>query len=269
MDRFIAPLIPPPLAQAVELDSVWEVVSATGPIGLAIVGLLLLVSIATVALVAEQLMTLRASRLAPEGLAGRLRKTLATGDLSAALGHCHATPSFLSSVVSAGIAELAGRSLTPDQSRAAWTDAEKAMEDTAEAETARLHRRVDYLAVIGNLAPMLGLLGTVVGMIVAFRQVAVTEGAASAGELASGIYQALVTTVGGLIVAIPALAAYAVLRNRVDRLAEETVAEATRATAPLKQALLGPPAAPVRATVRPVSAPSVFAEPPATPAREA
>ncbi len=66
-------------------------------------------------------------------------------------------------------------------------------------------RRIEYLSVIGNIAPMVGLLGTVTGMIFAFQQVATTRGAAGAGDLAEGIYQALVTTVGGLVVAIPAL----------------------------------------------------------------
>ena len=68
---------------------------------------------------------------------------------------------------------------------------------------------------------MIGLLGTVTGMIFAFQQVATTQGAAGAGELAEGIYQALVTTVGGLIVAIPSLAAFAIFRNRVDQFVAE------------------------------------------------
>ncbi|MEO1498375.1 MAG: MotA/TolQ/ExbB proton channel family protein [Planctomycetota bacterium] len=253
-----------PLAQAEGVESLLQVVTATGPIGLTIVGLLLLVSVATLALVVELTVSLRASRLTPEGLSGRVRKALTNGDLSAALRQCHATPSFASTVIAAGVAELAGRRVASDGGRAAWADAEQAMEATAEIETARLHRRVDYLSTIGNLAPMLGLLGTVCGMIVAFRQVAATEGAASAGELASGIYQALVTTVGGLVVAIPALAAYAVLRNRVDRLAEAAVADAASATAPLKQALVGDASA-TRPTVRPAAS-GVFAEPPPVPA---
>ena len=63
---------------------------------------------------------------------------------------------------------------------------------------------------------MVGLLGTVFGMIFAFQEVASTQGSARAADLATGIYQALVTTVGGLLVAIPALAAFAFFRNRID-----------------------------------------------------
>jgi biopolymer transport protein ExbB/TolQ len=63
--------------------------------------------------------------------------------------------------------------------------------------------------------PFLGLLGTVSGMILAFREVAVSSGSAGAGQLAGGIYSALVTTVAGLLIEIPALGAFAVLRNTV------------------------------------------------------
>jgi biopolymer transport protein ExbB len=84
---------------------------------------------------------------------------------------------------------------------------------------------------------MIGLLGTVTGMVFAFQQVADTQGAARAGELAEGIYTALFTTVGGLLVAIPSLAAFAVFRNRVDQLVAEVAYAAHHAMAPLKRAL--------------------------------
>ena len=109
----------------------------------------------------------------------------------------------------------------------------------------------EYLAVIGNIAPMLGLLGTVVGLTFAFHEVASTQGVARAADLADGIYHALVSTVGGLIVAIPALAVYAVLRNRVDQLAAETANAALHALGPVKRVLI---------TSRPAAMPS----PPAT-----
>jgi biopolymer transport protein ExbB len=72
-------------------------------------------------------------------------------------------------------------------------------------------------------------------MIFAFQQVATTRGAAGAGDLAEGIYQALVTTVGGLIVAIPSLAIYAVCRNRVDALIAEVAYQSQHALAPIKR----------------------------------
>jgi biopolymer transport protein ExbB len=109
------------------------------------------------------------------------------------------------------------------------------MEDATAEQAARLFRRIEYLSVIGNIAPMVGLLGTVTGMLLAFKQVADTEGSAGAAQLAGGIYQALVTTVTGLIIAIPALGAFALFRSRVDQLVAEAAYAALHALSPLKQ----------------------------------
>ncbi len=109
------------------------------------------------------------------------------------------------------------------------------MEDAAAEQSARLFRKIEYLSVIANIAPMIGLLGTVIGMIFAFQEVAATQGQARAADLATGIYQALVTTVGGLLVAIPTLAAFAIFRNRVDQLVAEGSYMAQHVFAPLKR----------------------------------
>ncbi len=116
-----------------------------------------------------------------------------------------------------------------------WKEVEKAVEEALAEQSARLMRRIEYLSVIGNIAPMVGLLGTVTGMIIAFQQVAVSAGAAGAGDLAEGIYQALVTTVAGLIIAIPSLGAFAICRNRVDELMAEATQRANHALAPIKR----------------------------------
>ena len=130
------------------------------------------------------------------------------------------------------------------------------MEDATAEQAARLFRRVEYLSVIGNIAPMVGLLGTVTGMLLAFKQVADTEGNAGAAQLADGIYQALVTTVVGLIIAIPALGAFALFRSRVDQLVAEAAYAALHALSPLKKqrgeaSIPMPPAPPPPPKVRP------------------
>ena len=109
------------------------------------------------------------------------------------------------------------------------------MEEALAEQSARMMRRIEYLSVIGNIAPMVGLLGTVTGMIFAFQRVAVTQGSAGAGDLAEGIYQALVTTVGGLIVAIPSLGAFAIFRNRIDQFVAEAAYSAQHVFTPLKR----------------------------------
>jgi biopolymer transport protein ExbB len=198
------------------------ILRASGLVGL----IILLLSIAAVALVIEHVMTIRAPVLMPPGLADDVSELLSAGKLAAAQQRCEMSPSFLGHVVAAGLSEIDG----------GRTAVEKAMEDAAADQSARLFRKVEYLSVIGNIAPMLGLLGTVIGMIMAFRQVASTQGAARAADLAEGIYLALVTTVEGLVVAIPALAAFAVFRNRVDQLVAEAAYMAQHVFMPLKRA---------------------------------
>lgn len=201
--------------------TLWEILRASGIVGLVII----LLSIAAVALVVEHSLTLRAKVLMPPGLAEDVHRLLNAKRWQEALALCREQPSVLGHVLAAGLGELDG----------GWSEVEKAMEDAVAEQAARLSRKTEYLSVIGNIAPMLGLLGTVVGMILAFRNVAETQGAARAADLAEGIYLALVTTVEGLIVAIPSLAAFAFFRNRVDELIAETAAAAQHACRPLKR----------------------------------
>ncbi|NMC21536.1 MAG: MotA/TolQ/ExbB proton channel family protein [Thermogutta sp.] len=213
--------------------SLWGILKAGGTVGFVII----LLSLATVALAIEQALTLRKSVLLPESLAAQVRSALAARDGKQAVELCRQQPCLLSHVLLAGMAEL----------EAGWSEVEKAVEDALAEQSARLLRKVEYLSVIGNLAPMLGLLGTVVGMILAFRTVAETQGAARAADLAEAIYLALVTTVEGLIVAIPALALYAYFRNRTDELTAEAASVAQRTLLPLKRrrSPAKPPAAPL------------------------
>jgi biopolymer transport protein ExbB len=164
----------------------------------------------------------------PDDLVQQLRETLAHGQVARAIQLCDATPCALSAIMKAALQEVEG----------GWSAVEKALEEETAEQAGRLFRKIEYLSVLGNIAPMVGLLGTVIGMILAFREVADTQGAARAGQLASGIYQALVTTVGGLLIAIPAIAAYAVFRNRVDGLMADSMATARSLLVPVKRALL-------------------------------
>jgi biopolymer transport protein ExbB len=217
-----------------------QIVFSGGPLGVAIMMVLIGLSITAVALAADNVRLLQRSQLIPPGLEQTVHEHLAAGDLAKAEAACRQSPSFLAVVLWHGLAE----------SESGWSEVEKAMEDAAAEQAARLYRRVEYLSVIGNLAPMVGLLGTVTGMLLAFKEVADTEGNAGAAQLADGIYQALVTTVAGLIIAIPALGVFALLRSRLDQLVAEAAYAALHAMGPLKQreglrrAPLAPPAPP-------------------------
>ncbi len=202
-------------------DSFFDILSSSGLVGL----LIILLSVAVVALVIEHLMTIRTSVLVPKGLADEVLESLKAGQAAQAVQRCKLQPSLLASILLAGLNE-------PDVK---WSAREKAMEDAAASESARLYRKIEYLAVIGNIAPMLGLLGTVIGMMLSFRTVAGTAGVAKPEDLAGGIYLALVTTVEGLLVAIPALTAFAFFRNQVDKLVADASVTAMAVFAPFRR----------------------------------
>jgi biopolymer transport protein ExbB len=100
---------------------------------------------------------------------------------------------------------------------------ERAMEEAAEERTTKMLRNIEWLNLIGNIGPMLGLLGTVWGMIGAFFAIVEQGGTPKPADFAGDIGIALVTTLLGLMVSIPALSIYAFLRNRIDALTSEAV----------------------------------------------
>ena len=202
-----------------------QIIFAGGILGMSIIFVLLALSMTATYLVVEHLLTVRRQDLVPDRIQERLRQHFSEGKLSDAVKDCQGDGSFLSFVVLQGLSEHEG----------GWGAVEKALEDALAEQAARLLRKIEFLSVIGNIAPMIGLLGTVTGMIFAFQQVASSQGSAGAGDLAEGIYQALVTTVGGLLVAIPSLAAFAVLRNRLDQLIAESTYVVQHVCRPLKR----------------------------------
>lgn len=202
-----------------------QILFSGGAVGAIMIFILLALSVAAAYLVFDHLMTIRRGDLMPDGLSEQVRQNLISGDVAAARQACNERPSLLSFVLMHGIAEL----------EFGWSSVEKSLEDALAEQSARLLRKIEYLSVIGNIAPMVGLLGTVIGMIVAFQNVASTQGTASAPQLAEGIYQALVTTVGGLIVAIPSIGAFAVFRNRIDQYVAEAAYLAQHVFGPLRR----------------------------------
>lgn len=203
-------------------QSFLEIVHAGGLVGYAT----MLLSVAAAAVAIEHLLVARRQRLFPEELLARLKELVQQGQYAKAAAAARQSDAFLGHVLAAGL----------NEADADWPTIEKTVEDTLAEHAARLYRRIEYISLIGNLAPMLGLLGTVIGMVMAFREVAVTQGAARAADLAEGIYLALVTTVQGLVVAIPALGVFALLRNRLDSLLAEAAAMASSTLAPLRRA---------------------------------
>ena len=120
-------------------------------------------------------------------------------------------PTMLGYVVHAGLLEAPN----------GFAAMERAIEETLDERSARLFRKIEYLNIIGNVAPMIGLLGTVTGMILLFAEIHAADAFPGARIVADKIAVALITTFWGLAVAIPSLSIYGVFRNRIDVLTAE------------------------------------------------
>jgi len=184
---------------------------ASGPIGVAI----LVLSLAAIALSVEYALSVRRGTLVPDELRLALEELLAEGRLEEARAVAADDPSFLGRVMAAGLAKR----------RRSEQAVLAAMEDVGRTETNRLYQKVGYLALIANVAPMLGLLGTVGGMMRSFDTIA-AAGQPRVSQLAGGIRFALVTTYEGLLVAIPTTILFVIFRNRVSRIAADVAAVA-------------------------------------------
>lgn len=175
---------------------------AGGWIGLVI----LLLSVIAGSLIVFLLATLQRSVIVPPRLRDEVMGLLQMGRVLQARDHCRQDISPYAKAVYVALLDADGPLAV----------AEENAENRIAQEMGAIYRKVDYLSVIGNIAPMLGLLGTVVGMVLAFGELATSDGLGR--NLAQGIYFALVTTVEGLLVAIPSLVAYSLLNNRVAEL---------------------------------------------------
>jgi biopolymer transport protein ExbB len=187
---------------------------------------LLVASILAVSLAIRLALALRRSVFFSPELETAVADALARNDFAAALAAVEERNDAIAGrVLAAGLRET-------DRG---WAAVEKGLEDAVAEETAAFYRRTEPLATIGNVAPMLGLLGTVVGMVSTFGELAVAD--ASGRNLAGGIYFALVTTVDGLLVAIPVLVAHALLNARGAARFAELVQRLDRLFAPSKRLL--------------------------------
>jgi biopolymer transport protein ExbB len=175
--------------------------SDAGAIGMVIVGL----SILALTLIIKEIMAVRRDQLAPPELVDEMEALFEAGEYQEAIELCETEPCYFTNIVAAGLPKL----------NASFEAMEKSLEEMIEEETIKLHARLSWLSLIAGVAPMLGLMGTVNGMIGAFEKIAELKGQATPDQLAGNISSALITTLLGLIVAVPVTAAFVFLRNRV------------------------------------------------------
>lgn len=204
-----APNEPASTAEPYEI-SLWSTIASGGIIGL----LIILVSLVATALIVENLLTIRRDRMVPAYLVEEIQGHIQAEDYEPAQEACAEDGSFLAQVVGAGLGQIGAMF--------GFFDMQNAMQEVSEREISKLYRKLEYLSFIASTSPMLGLLGTVTGMISAFNQIARTEGAARPSQLAGGISEALVTTCLGLVVAIPTLFFVAFFRRRIDGFVAES-----------------------------------------------
>ena len=172
-----------------------------------IVGILALLSLLSLTLIGFKILQLR-SVLAGETRRRRALECWAAGDREAALREIESAESPVDRLLCAAM-----QALVSGRPRPALAED---LEWRGNLELAAMSRHIRLLELIAMISPLLGLLGTVLGMIQAFRELALAQGAANAALLAGGIWQALLTTAAGLIVAIPAAIAASLLAARVD-----------------------------------------------------
>ena len=200
------------LAAAADINYFHVLMVQCGTIG----WILWAMSILTVAIVVQYFIAIRRENILPGPVLGQVRELFDEKQYGEAIEISADEPRFLSYVIHAGLSDASH----------GYPAMERAMEEASEERTTKYLRQIEWLNLIGNISPMLGLLGTVWGMILAFQELAASGGTADPADLADSIGIALVTTLLGLSIAIPALAVYAVMRNRVDSLTSEAMVAA-------------------------------------------
>lgn len=191
-------------------------------IGSLIIWLLLALSVLNVGLIGWLIAGNGRRSIAPPGMVAETRRLCDQQRYREALELAARDRSFFGRVLHAGLREAS----------VSTTMALRRIEEVAEELTVRMLRRAELLNVLGQIGPMIGLFGTVYGMILAFRAVVVAGGSADPVLLAAGIGTALVTTFWGLVVGIPALAAHALLRGRIDELTTEAQVQVEKLVTP-------------------------------------
>ncbi|MDR2145143.1 MAG: MotA/TolQ/ExbB proton channel family protein [Tannerella sp.] len=171
-----------------------------------IMHVLVFLSLVALYIFVQRLLIIRQANQKDEGFMNRIKDYIHEGKIDSALNLCRKTKSPAARMIEKGITRL-GRPMS---------DVLVAIENVGNIEVAKLEKRLPIVATIAAISPMLGFLGTVTGMVRAFFDMANAGTAADIALLSSGIYEALITTVGGLIVGIPVLFGHNYLVSQVD-----------------------------------------------------
>ena len=206
----------------------FEIIQKGGPVMYPII----LCSILALAIIIERLYSLHKAKIDTVDFMNNIELTIKRNRIADAIKICDQTPGPIAHIVKAGI-------LKHDRPR---QEIREAIEDAGHQEVPRLEKHIGLLSTIAHISPLLGLLGTVTGMVRAFQIIqekTASFNPVSPGDLAGGIWEALLTTVAGLIVAIPTVVVYNYLVNRVDEFVVEMERSATEVINILSQRVEG------------------------------
>lgn len=176
-----------------------------------IMWLILATSIVGLAVVIDRFLVLRKARINVPAFMVRIRGFIKKKDISGAISYCMEEKSPVANIVRKGLKKY----------KHGHDRVKEAIENAGSQEISKLEKGLTILATVSGIAPLLGFLGTVTGMIQAFMTIQDLAGAANPSDLAGGIWEALITTAFGLIVGIPALAFYNYFLSAVKRLVGE------------------------------------------------
>ena len=190
---------------------------------------LIALSVVTIALTVEHCVSIRRSTIVPPEAAARTKELIDGRQYLDAVKYTAEDPSMMGYVVNAALLEAGN----------GFEAMERALAESLEDRAARLFRKIEYLHVIGSVAPMIGLFGTVYGMILLFASIHQADAFPPPQVVADKVSVALITTFWGLAVAIPALSIFAIFRNRIDVLTAECALAAERLLAVFKGAAGG------------------------------
>lgn len=196
--------------------SVVELILSGGTGSIVIISVLFAMLAVALYIYFERLLAIKAASQIDKNFMNQIRDHVTNGKLDSAKILCAQTDSPVARLTEKGISRI-GKPLD---------DINTAIENAGTLEVYKLEKNVNVLATVAGAAPMIGFLGTVIGMIIAFHQLASSGGQAEMGALASGIYTAMTTTVAGLVVGIIAYMGYNHLVNRTDKVVHKMEANA-------------------------------------------
>lgn len=196
--------------------SIIDLLLTGGVSGMVIIGVLFVLLFVAIYIYFERLFAIKAASKIDSNFMNQIRDNVTSGNIEAAKILCAQTNSPVARLTAKGISRI-GNPLE---------DINTAIENSGRLEVYRLEKNVSVLATIAGAAPMIGFLGTVIGMVLAFHTLATSSGQADMGTLAEGIYTAMTTTVAGLIVGIIAYMGYNHLVVRTDKVVHAMEANA-------------------------------------------